>query len=381
MDKRSVEAKLLGELLKVSLTCIENMDNLEELKASFVQVDEEGEKLLNMIFNSEIGVLSEDMKCKRDELSEMDIFEVENELDVAYRKVNVNENKVYAFSDDTRREISNELVKKYQECLLNVNMIDIDSRNKNEVEIDFRFKYMDEIIKYMKNEYDISELNGIEFLEFCRELMEMNIPFRMDIMNRIFNGCNEYGVGWKSRCLIVNGNEYKTIYDYLKMKLKNIIFNDEYDRIEYTIDEKYEPIVQSLSKYIECDDDDYNDLIENLDRRMVNMFINNDIINMNGIDCFFFFLFSNVLKGTILFGQEYDYYLREWIGDYDMKLLYRASEHGYTAESFHEYCDAKGPTLVIIKSEGGWIFGGYTTQSWSGAGIYIMIWYLLIMNR
>ena len=50
MDKRSVEAKLLGELLKVSLTCIENMDNLEELKASFVQVDEEGEKLLNMIF-------------------------------------------------------------------------------------------------------------------------------------------------------------------------------------------------------------------------------------------------------------------------------------------------------------------------------------------
>ena len=79
---------------------------------------------------------------------------------------------------------------------------------------------------------------------------------------------------------------------------------------------------------------------------------------------------SEYLVTTQIIDKRYDYYLREWIGNYDMKLLYRASEHGYTAESFHEYCDAKGPTLVIIKSEGGWIFGGYTTQSWSGKGIY-----------
>ena len=79
---------------------------------------------------------------------------------------------------------------------------------------------------------------------------------------------------------------------------------------------------------------------------------------------------SEYLVDTQIIDKRYDGYLREWIGDYDMKLLYRASEHGYSAESFHEYCDAKGPTLVIIKSEGGWIFGGYTTQSWSGKSIY-----------
>ena len=45
-------------------------------------------------------------------------------------------------------------------------------------------------------------------------------------------------------------------------------------------------------------------------------------------------------------------------------MIYRASEHGYTAKSFHNYCDDKGPTLVIVKSSRGWIFGGYTTQSW-----------------
>ena len=61
---------------------------------------------------------------------------------------------------------------------------------------------------------------------------------------------------------------------------------------------------------------------------------------------------------------KYDNILREWVGDYNWKLIYRASEHGYSAKSFHECCDDKGPTLVVIKSNGGWIFGGYTTKSW-----------------
>ena len=86
--------------------------------------------------------------------------------------------------------------------------------------------------------------------------------------------------------------------------------------------------------------------------------------------CFGSFLLENT---------DYDDKMREWLGsDYDMKLLYRASEHGYTAKSFHEYCDDKGPTLIIIKSSEGWIFGGYTTQSWSGDGIYND---MIIINR
>ena len=34
----------------------------------------------------------------------------------------------------------------------------------------------------------IDELNGIEFEEFCVELIEINIPFRMDIMNILLVG-------------------------------------------------------------------------------------------------------------------------------------------------------------------------------------------------
>ena len=80
---------------------------------------------------------------------------------------------------------------------------------------------------------------------------------------------------------------------------------------------------------------------------------------------------SELLPDTHIVSQQYDAKLREWLGnDYKWKLLYRASEHEYTAESFHKYCDNKGPTLVIIKSSKGWIFGGYTTQLWSRCSIY-----------
>ena len=58
---------------------------------------------------------------------------------------------------------------------------------------------------------------------------------------------------------------------------------------------------------------------------------------------------SELLVNTQLVNQQYDDKLREWIGDYKWRLLYRASEHEYTARSFHEYCDDKEPTLVIIK--------------------------------
>lgn len=66
-----------------------------------------------------------------------------------------------------------------------------------------------------------------------------------------------------------------------------------------------------------------------------------------------------------LVGNEYDDYFTKWIDKINMKLVFRASSHGYKGTAFHKYCDnIQGPSLVIIKSSDGWIFGGYTEQSW-----------------
>ena len=368
--------RILDELVKNSSSCFEEMAKQEEwkrineeLKDIAAKSDDEGVKKLRLIFNDEFEGMKEEMKRNEDELNGMDVNEIVNDVKKINKRVNMNGCKTYVFSNSKKKNISNELVTKYPECLLNVNMIDVDSRNsENEVEIDFRFNYLDEIVSYMGNEYDIDELNEIEFDKFCVELKEMNILFRMDIINKLCNDSNKYGIGWKNRCVVVNGKEYKMILNY--MKLGAFQYNEETERIECVIDSKYEPIIQSFSTYLQ-DKSKGEELRFEIDRKLLNSFLDAYSLDMNNeaVQDFFYPIYSPFLKESIISEEKYDSYLKEWAGDYKWRLLYRASEHGYRAESFHEYCDDQGSTLVVIKSSGGWIFGGYTTQSWSGNGI------------
>ena len=48
-------------------------------------------------------------------------------------------------------------------------------------------------------------------------------------------------------------------------------------------------------------------------------------------------------------------------------LLFRATRDGFAPANFHQKCDGKGPTLVIAKSAGGHIFGGYTETAWDSS--------------
>ena len=78
------------------------------------------------------------------------------------------------------------------------------------------------------------------------------------------------------------------------------------------------------------------------------------------------------LKTSSILGDEPDYQvlLCKWLQDKEMKtipyLLYSAEADGWSAAKFHEHCDNKGPTLVLIESEHGCIFGGSTSQLWGG---------------
>ena len=51
-------------------------------------------------------------------------------------------------------------------------------------------------------------------------------------------------------------------------------------------------------------------------------------------------------------------------------LLWRGSRHGFAANEFHSLCDSKGATLTVVKSTTGFIFGGYTSLSWTYCGGY-----------
>ena len=164
------------------------MNSLEKLKQSisvYADLIKVNEKLKHLFLSMNNDETNEFLSSSNDissfeEMVECELLKIEGKFD------KYSDKKEYLFLDGQEKEIANELVINHPESLLSMNMIDLDSRSsKKQIEMDHRMKYLNEIVKYMANEYDISELNGIEFDEFCRELMEIRIPFRMDIMKRL----------------------------------------------------------------------------------------------------------------------------------------------------------------------------------------------------
>jgi hypothetical protein len=51
------------------------------------------------------------------------------------------------------------------------------------------------------------------------------------------------------------------------------------------------------------------------------------------------------------------------------QLIYRASRDGFTGKLFHQFCDGRSPTMTIIRSQNGYIFGGFTKIPWSSSGV------------
>ena len=45
-------------------------------------------------------------------------------------------------------------------------------------------------------------------------------------------------------------------------------------------------------------------------------------------------------------------------------LLFRMSRDGITPSDFHSRCDGKRPTVVLIRSDKGFVFGGYADKAW-----------------
>jgi len=75
-----------------------------------------------------------------------------------------------------------------------------------------------------------------------------------------------------------------------------------------------------------------------------------------------------LLVQNFVHGQEMAY-LNQLLASESKEIgsvpLYIASEDGDGADNFHDKCDNKGPTVVIVESTDGYVFGGYTDQSWS----------------
>ncbi|CAJ1333123.1 unnamed protein product, partial [Effrenium voratum] len=84
---------------------------------------------------------------------------------------------------------------------------------------------------------------------------------------------------------------------------------------------------------------------------------------------------EDATHGSALLSADDAMTLTTWIsagGDaaVHLKLLYRASRDGFSAQAFHQKCDAHGPAVVIARSQAGYIFGGYTDTAFDSSGGY-----------
>ena len=90
----------------------------------------------------------------------------------------------------------------------------------------------------------------------------------------------------------------------------------------------------------------------------------NDFINKH------FSLKNNYFKDSNIIKKEDEINfiisaLKRKINFSNIKKLYSATIHGDTSEDFKKYCNNKGPTLIMIKSEKDEIFGGFTKSNWN----------------
>ncbi len=44
--------------------------------------------------------------------------------------------------------------------------------------------------------------------------------------------------------------------------------------------------------------------------------------------------------------------------------LFNSYKDGFSASTFHEKCDKKGPTLTLYQNKLGYRFGGFTSVDW-----------------
>jgi hypothetical protein len=85
---------------------------------------------------------------------------------------------------------------------------------------------------------------------------------------------------------------------------------------------------------------------------------------------------STILASIDSAQLSYTSVLNCWFGNPHQAwtVVFRASEHNFQASAFHQHCDGAGPSYTLVKSDTGYVCGGFTNIPWSrptGKGRYI----------
>ncbi|KAK8809633.1 hypothetical protein WA158_000576 [Blastocystis sp. Blastoise] len=217
------------------------------------------------------------------------------------------------------------------------------------------------------------QLEILNLFEFCGLVIPLEL---IDCRERRDRKMKKYEEG-DEVSLIINGNKNDIIKEYL---VKNGLWNAYVKNYDNGLI-NYNPVDESLYmnkeyKYIEYITGYVNNGTIDIEEDKI-VDINNELLEKEMIE---FFgdkgreeaeeaIMSRWYKQSTIIDKELTKPFMNWLGKEKIwKLLFRASEHNYSKNEFHKYCDDKGETVTIIKHIGHNnhinIFGGYTDQSW-----------------
>ena len=120
-------------------------------------------------------------------------------------------------------------------------------------------------------------------------------------------------------------------------------------------------IINNLCDIIKVQANDIKDLKERvniLEEKMKKLEENNIIKRIKNKDG----LIGDIIKNEEQYNLICDYIDKN--KDFKFELLYKGTLDGDTYNIFHKKCDNQGPTISIIESTDGQIFGGYASKSW-----------------
>ncbi|KAK8809763.1 hypothetical protein WA158_000706 [Blastocystis sp. Blastoise] len=220
------------------------------------------------------------------------------------------------------------------------------------------------------------QLEILNLFEFCGLVIPIEL---IDCRERRDRKMKKYEEG-DEVSLIINGNKNDIIKEYLVQNglWNNYVKNDDNGFINYNpIDDslymnKHYEYIEYISEYvnngtIDIEEDKIKDINKELfEKEMFEIFGDKGKQEVKE---------AMMLKTTVFINSKiieklcFEISLVNWLGKKKKwKLLFRASEHNYSASEFHKYCDNKGETVTLIKHIGHNnhinIFGGYTDQNW-----------------
>ena len=323
-----------------------------------------------------------------------DFEEIKNELNMKkeeLKKLSLqNEEKTtFIYRNQVKSKVNMELVMKYPSSYF-YNEYNSDRRTaEGDIFIDIDGTNDELIVKYMKNDTslveNVKEMNANQKNNLIKELDFLELPIKHEICCHLYEDKDNATMeAWRKREVLVNSSRSVEFNELLKRHqlfeplfaqhhLEDIRYHKTLNIYYINIELYYFDIIllylreEKFSKDLIQRYGNIKTIKEELQQEMEKIGIQLTEEQINLIETY---SDERSLRGSNIIDLGTDQKLAKWIGkDHQWKLIYRASEHDFSSKSFHKCSDNQKPTIVLVQSTNHCIFGGYTTQSWSGNSI------------